>query len=509
MPMRVGLPSHPYSFLIEKRGDLTVAQDESGRIRFSGSDASTVIQQALNALTPNRTWKEKVVLKGNFENLDQIVLPSYVTLEVYGKLKAKANLNKHFIYASNQTQIEIIGGEFDGNGANQTANMDTIYFGSVTDSKIEGATVWTGKRVSTDGEGIELENCSRVTVTECLGIGLRYGYDLIKLTGTTNHCIIANNIINQTQDTWGTSRAIQLANSPSYNVVVGNTIYGCGYNSAIKIHGTTTSAMRNVIAYNTAYNCVEGVGLIDYASENLIIGNVLHASGLPEDRQAGLDIRCIGTYTAYRNCFIDNTVFLRGTANHVGIYIYSNGINTLLRNNRIIGTGASGEVGIQIASGAQNTVLDNNVIEDTVANKLIDAGTGTVIMPLKVIPIMATATYQIWTDMPAAETEFLGSTPRRLWLNLRGLQCRLVVRIGANPAASGAALKVQYSTDEAAWTDLCSVTLGTGTYVTVKGDWTNIPADVQNSDVVIRLVGVNGDGVADPAFGLITLQIRG
>jgi hypothetical protein len=70
-------------------------------------------------------------------------------------------------------------------------------------------------------------------------------------------------------------------------------------------------------------------------------------------------------------------------------------------------------------------------------------------------------------------------------------------------------LNYKYSTNEAAWTDLCSVTLGTGTNATVKGDWTNIPAAVQNSDVVIRLVGVNGDGVADPTFGLITLQIRG
>jgi hypothetical protein len=50
MPMRVGLPSYPYSFLIEKRGNLIVAQDSRGRIRFSGTDASAVIQSAINAL---------------------------------------------------------------------------------------------------------------------------------------------------------------------------------------------------------------------------------------------------------------------------------------------------------------------------------------------------------------------------------------------------------------------------------------------------------------------------
>jgi hypothetical protein len=512
--LRTALEVPPYykltpKFTIYKKDTTVYAMDEDGNVPYSGSDASTVIQSAINALTPNRTWKEKVLLKGNYENLDQIVLPSYVTLEVYGKLKAKANLNEHFIYASNQTQIEIIGGEFDGNGENQSANMDTIYFESVTDSKIEGAIVWTGKRVSTDGEGIELENCSRVTVKGCLGLGLQYGYDPIKLTGTTTHCIIADNIIDQTKDSLYSSRAIQLANQPSYNVVIGNTIYGNGMNPAIKIHGTTTSAMRNVIAKNTVYNCVEGVALIDYASENLVIGNVLHASGLPSNRNAGLSIRATDTSTAYRNCFIDNVVFLRGTANHAGIFIHKNGRNTLIRNNRIIGTGTSGEEGIEIASGAEDTFLDNNLIEDTVANKLVDAGTRTVVAPLKVIPIFSTASFQTWTDMPADETEFLGASFRRLWLNLKGLQCRLTVRIGETAAASGAALKIQYSTNEATWTDLCSVTLGTGTYVTVKGDWTNIPAAIQNTDVVIRLVGINGDNQADPAFGLITLQIRG
>jgi parallel beta-helix repeat protein len=51
MPMRVGLPSYPYSFLIEKRGNLIVAQDSRGRIQYSGTDAASVIQSAINALT--------------------------------------------------------------------------------------------------------------------------------------------------------------------------------------------------------------------------------------------------------------------------------------------------------------------------------------------------------------------------------------------------------------------------------------------------------------------------
>jgi hypothetical protein len=48
--MRVGLPSYPYSFLIEKRGNLIVAQDSRGRIQYSGTDAASVINNARSAL---------------------------------------------------------------------------------------------------------------------------------------------------------------------------------------------------------------------------------------------------------------------------------------------------------------------------------------------------------------------------------------------------------------------------------------------------------------------------
>jgi len=50
MPLRVGIPSQPYSFLIEKLDGLIVAQDNKGRVRFSGTDASKVIQEAANSL---------------------------------------------------------------------------------------------------------------------------------------------------------------------------------------------------------------------------------------------------------------------------------------------------------------------------------------------------------------------------------------------------------------------------------------------------------------------------
>jgi hypothetical protein len=127
MPMRVGLPSHPQSFLIEKRGNLTVAQDSRGRIQYSGTDAASVIQSALNSLTSGRTWQEKVVLKGNFTTSSPIILDSYTILEVYGKITLAAGANCNIIQNKNQDThddyITISGGMIlDGNKANSNGN---------------------------------------------------------------------------------------------------------------------------------------------------------------------------------------------------------------------------------------------------------------------------------------------------------------------------------------------------------------------------------------------------
>ena len=56
------------SYIIFPRGKKICAKNGSiGRIDFEGEDARAVINNALAALDPARTWKETVVLKGSFE----------------------------------------------------------------------------------------------------------------------------------------------------------------------------------------------------------------------------------------------------------------------------------------------------------------------------------------------------------------------------------------------------------------------------------------------------------
>lgn len=54
---------------------------------FAGNDAATVIQQAIDSLTPGRTWVEEVLIKGDFSTLSSdITIPSYTRIKVAGKI---------------------------------------------------------------------------------------------------------------------------------------------------------------------------------------------------------------------------------------------------------------------------------------------------------------------------------------------------------------------------------------------------------------------------------------
>lgn len=121
-----------------------------------------------------------------------------------------------------------------------------------------------------------------------------------------------------------------------------------------------------------------------------------------------------------------------------------------------------------------------------------------------VIPI--TAAPVTWTNMPAVATEFTGN-PRTLADLTYATQVRIVACTATTAGATNATLKIQYSTDQSAWSDLTS-TLGVATPVGVKsGAWENVPAGAKG-DVFLRILGQSGDGTTDPQFRGVYLQVR-
>lgn len=109
---------------------------ENGTIDYSGSDAATIIQNALDGLTSSRTWRETVVVKGNLTITTGITIPSYTRLDLYGCVLTESNSFGNdgiFTIEKGTTEIDIFGGVLNGNDTNQTATVDNwgIYFGGI------------------------------------------------------------------------------------------------------------------------------------------------------------------------------------------------------------------------------------------------------------------------------------------------------------------------------------------------------------------------------------------
>jgi len=178
----------------------------------AGVDDSEVIQKAIDSLTPNRTWKKRVVLKGDFYLEDTITLDDYTILDLSGsKLKLKDGINKSMITNSDlvngNKEIEIIGGVIDGNKTKQTGSpLRGIYLQYVINAIISKTKVQNCK-----DRGIEIAECQAVTldrvVAENCGVESRdhnimiYGdpanmdvYRGIQLIGVVSKGAYTNNI---------------------------------------------------------------------------------------------------------------------------------------------------------------------------------------------------------------------------------------------------------------------------------------------------------------------------
>jgi hypothetical protein len=127
--------------------------------------------------------------------------------------------------------------------------------------------------------------------------------------------------------------------------------------------------------------------------------------------------------------------------------------------------------------------------------------------------MLAPALDTIWALMPAAETEFMGNSRHRTAADLTGVtEARLGVRKQAIAGATNAQLRIQYSTtDGGTWNYLDhsagpAVAINT-TNSTLKSSWVNLNAAAK-ADVLLRIVGIDGNAVASPEFGNITVQFR-
>jgi hypothetical protein len=114
----------------------------------------------------------------------------------------------------------------------------------------------------------------------------------------------------------------------------------------------------------------------------------------------------------------------------------------------------------------------------------------------------------VWTNQPAAMTEFFGDQRTRRAVDLRfATQVRFIAEILAG-GASGAQLRAVYSTDGG----VNFYDLGPSISMALPGhfatNWFTIPVAARIESAIVCFIGVNGNGVADPRFRSLDMQIR-
>lgn len=117
-----------------------------------------------------------------------------------------------------------------------------------------------------------------------------------------------------------------------------------------------------------------------------------------------------------------------------------------------------------------------------------------------------------WSNQPAGLTELQGVARQRTRADLtRIAKARLVVWNGTAGAAN-AELRLQASADQSAWDYLDAVggpaaPLDGGSVALTSGFVDLVAA--AKADVWLRVVGINGDGAADPTLGMIAAEFIG
>jgi len=286
--MPVEQPPATASYIIFKKGNKAYAKNGVyGHIEYEDTDSANVIQNALDSLTENRTWKEKVLIIGNHTITKKITVPSYTILEIRGKLFLDDYVNDYMLeMETGGNDIMIIGGLLDGNGANQT--------GTTTPDIIHGTDISNFAILYT-----------KVTNSHVDGIDL---------DGTCEHGLILGVTAYNNQGAGihppGNMRDFRLIGCTTYNNGTTTTRYGYLITTAIR----RATVLVGCVAYNEnnggfrlsyasaigcqAYNCP--VGFFAESSRVRVIGCNIR------DCTTGIDLNNKDYCMAIANC-IENT----------------------------------------------------------------------------------------------------------------------------------------------------------------------------------------------------------
>ena len=337
----------------------------TGKIDFSGTDAATVIQNAIDALNSTRTSKEKVLLSGSFSISKTIKVPSYTILEIQGTLtpapqaakdgstlgNAQYPLIQNADLALGNNDIEIRGGILDGGTTD--IQHDAIHFNGVTNSTVQDISIMRFR-----GRGIVLGEttggdsaCQDIMISNC-----RFEHMGLEAIRTI--------VLSSLPATIGNKRIIITRCSFESNNEIPGDHYGAVHLDANTQDSLVDSCVftneKSAVEIDSAFRNIVSNSIIDTTSSSAII--VYQGTG-PEEQTATL------------NHIIGNSIANAGLA---GILIASDTAANLatqntIENNTITNCNTRGgyPYGAIAVEGSPDNVIVGNIIEYTGSHGIV------------------------------------------------------------------------------------------------------------------------------------------
>lgn len=383
----VGLyPAQAASYIVFKVGSYYyVLNGSTGKIETGATStlAATAIQWALDNLTSARTWKENIVLKGSFTLTTDIVLPSYIILQILGKLMIDANTNKNIISGDTKTDIDIIGGILDGNKNNNVGQGDANIQNGVWFKDCQRCTVRNVYSKNNEQSGIRFYGSTDSRIINCYtsdnvlnGIYLGSGASRNQLHSIFSwnngkygiylwyNC--SDNIISQSHIRDQTESGIMIYGYASgqtckKNKILGNSVYLNGYHGII-IQGAPDTEIGDCHVFNNgigATNTYDGIyaGASVYRSDRLNV----HDCHIFGDQVTPTQRYGVNLYYP-EDCKVHDNVFY---GNVSGAYFGTSALRVKIKSNVGYVTENSGN---STGTGAEQTIphglvgTPNNVV---------------------------------------------------------------------------------------------------------------------------------------------------
>jgi hypothetical protein len=402
--------TRPYKYLVYADSPYyRVIDGRSLKQIYKSILASEAIQYAIDRLTPGRTFREIICLAGDITIDQTIDLADYLKLIILDKITLGDGVNAPMFKGDQKSEIEIYGGIWDGNKANQTAEESFIKFDGVEKIFLHdiifknslGCGVSVADTLATNRYltfknlwGFEVKNTVeiwgtvgnktyQVDVKNCYGynnamtvvafnsvwqflvegcLGQSNGHEALKFEGDCGEGAIVSNICLQNSlagiYTGGLNRSVV-----AHNIVKENQTDGISVAGAVLVN-----FCHNIVQKNTGSGFVFGYTYPDDVRYCRVEGNII-----------GGEIPAFETY--------ENTEY--------GIKFSANCVDLVVKNNRIIKGGTSGNIFNESTSivfsgnegyrtenyGYSSFDSDGTVTAFTVSHGLVDTPIGVQISP--------------------------------------------------------------------------------------------------------------------------------